>query len=122
MKDKMLTDQELIHFFFFFSKSITPDSSVQERLNYTFMVKSSAYKTAQNSFTGMFSWLFSWSNVPVKAALVSIVLFLSIVNFQSNESQFIAPGCDTTINTIPLKVDSVGMLPFYADSCLNTKS
>ena len=122
MKKNMITDKEITRLFEKDSNGISPDTSVQERLEYTFMVKSSNYKTAQNSFGGVFTWIFSWSDIPLKAALVSFILFLSLMNFQPNQSQHIIPDCDTTLNSIPLKIDSSGMLPFYTDTCFNTKS
>lgn len=121
MKNNRLTEQELTQFFNQDSKNIYPNPNVGERLKYTFMVKSSAYKTSQNSFLGMFHWFFSWSNIPVKAVFISFFAFLSIINFQPTENQFISPGCDTTFNSVPLKVDSAEMLPFYADTCFLSK-
>lgn len=122
MKKNRITDQEIAGIFEKDATGIVPDATIQERLEYTFMVKSSGYKTAQNSFFGMLTWLFSWSQIPLKAALVSVVVLLSIINFQPKTSKFILPGCDTTQNQIFQHIDSAGMLPFYADSCLNTKS
>ncbi|MEN8116025.1 MAG: hypothetical protein ABFS16_03555 [Bacteroidota bacterium] len=122
MNNRMITDDELTRLFEKDATGIVPNTSVRERLEYTFMVKSSTYKTAQNSFMGMFSWIFSWSNIPLKAALVSFVLFISIMNFQPRNSQFLTPGCDTTQNNSPIRIDSAGMLPFFADTCLNAKS
>ena len=122
MNNNMITDNGIKLLFDKDSNGISPDISVQERLEYTFMVKSSSYKTAQNSFAGLFYWIFSWTHIPLKAALISFILFLSVMNFQSNQSQYVPPGCDTTLNSIPLKIDSAGMLPFYTDTCLNTKS
>lgn len=122
MENKMITDQELTRIFENDSKNLNIDSTIGERLQYTFMLKSSSYKTTQNSFAEMVAWFFSWSHVPVKMAFVSIILFLSLVNFPPTDIQFISPGQDTTLNTIPLKVDSAGMLPFYADTCVLSKS
>ena len=118
----MISDKEITRLFEIDSNGISPESAVKERLEYTFMVKSSSYKTAQNSFIGLFTWIFSWSNIPVKAALVSFIMLLSLMNFQSNQSHYTAPECDTIFNNIPLIIDSAGMLPFSADTCLNTKS
>lgn len=122
MRNKMLSEQELTTIFENDSKNINPGPMVGKKLKYTFMVKSSSYKIYQNSFLGMFYWFFSWSNIPVKTAFISMLLFLSIANFQPTGSQFISPGCDTTLNSIPLKIDSADMLPFYADTCILSKS
>lgn len=121
MEKEILTEKEIIGFFEKDSENIVPDPMVSKRLTYTFLVKSAQYKTTQNSFAGMFHWFFSWTNMPAKAALVSLVLFLSLINFQPSENQFFGPIQDTTLNTIPLKVDSASMLPYVADTCIFSK-
>lgn len=120
MKNNGINDKELTRLFELDADGITPDAAVRDRLEYTFMVKSRTYKTAQNSFAGMFSWLFSWSHIPLKAALVSMIVIFSFMNIQPKSGEFLSPGCDTTLNSIPY--DSMGIMPLYADSCFNVKS
>lgn len=118
MENRLLTEQELQHLFENDSKNIQPDSSVEERVKYAFLVQSSKYKVAQNSFSGAFSWFFSFSDLPLKAALVSMLFLVSILNFPPTGNQVLSPVADTTQSTLPLKVDSAGMLPFFADTCI----
>jgi len=122
MNKNEFTDDDLTRLFEKDSKNISADSGIGKRLEHLFMIKSASYRTFQNSFAGFFSWIFSWSNVPVKAALVSIVLFISVMNHQTGNHQFVAPGCDTMIKSDPFKIDSANMLPFNADTCLSENS
>lgn len=118
MENKHISEQELTKLFANDAKGIAPESSVQERLEYAYLVKSAAYKTTQNSFLGMFSF-FSWSNLPAKLALASVVIVVSLMNIQPKSGEFLSPGVDTTLNTIPLRIDTAGMLPFLGDTCLS---
>ena len=62
--------------------STKPDSAIKSRLDYTFLLKESQSKIRQNSFTGLFTWFFSIKNLPVKAALFSVVMLFSV--FRNN--------------------------------------
>lgn len=121
MKNR-LSDNDISRLFEKDAANVLPDSSVRARLEYSYMIKSSQYKTHQNSFSDMFLWVFSWSHIPLKAAFVSLVLFVSVTNFQTKNGEFFTPACDTTLNQLYQGVDSAGMLLFYADSCFNGKS
>lgn len=116
-----MSDKELSHLFEKDAANISPDASVRERLEYTFMLKSSSSKATQNSFLGMFYWLFSWSQLPLKATLVSFVLLVSILNIHPIDNQFLPSAQDTTFNTIPLHIDSSEISPFFADTCKLSK-
>lgn len=122
MENKQMSEQELISMFANDAKGIAPDTSVQERMEYAYLLKSSGYKTTQNSFLGMFTGLFSWSNLPAKLALASVVIVISIMNFQPKNEQLFSPGVDTTLNSVPLRIDTAGMLPFFGDTCSNGQS
>jgi hypothetical protein len=119
MKNNILNEEELSRLFKQDAAGMEPDDAVRKRLEYAFMVKSREYKTTQNSFLSMFSWFFSWSNLPLKAAFVSVILLVSMLNFQPRNSELFSPANDTTLNSTPVIIDSAGMLPFFADSCLN---
>lgn len=121
MKDNIYNNKELSKLFKKDALGIAPDATVRERLEYTYMLKSSGSTVNQNSFLGMFTWLFSWSHLPFKAALVSVVLLLSLLNIHPTESQFLLPGQDTTLNAIPFQIDSSDTSPFFADTCFQTK-
>lgn len=122
MKNKIFNEKELNRLFEQDAAGISPDAAVRDRLEYTFLLKSSSSKVSQNSFLGMFTWLFSWSQLPLKAAVVTAVVLISFIKFPSVESQFLLPGQDTTYNAIPLQIDSSEASPFFADTCLTTKT
>jgi len=117
MKNDMISDKELSSIFNQDAANRFPDEAVRERLEYAFMVKSRNYKTTQNSILGLFAWLFSWSNLPLKAAMVSVVLLFSLVNIKNVETPILQQMQDTTSNTMPLHIDSSQTSPFFADTC-----
>lgn len=59
-----------------------PDKAVEDRLMYSFMLKNANHRLRQNSFSGFAGWLFSARSLGLKVALVSVVLFFSVVNSQ----------------------------------------
>lgn len=122
MKNKIFNDKELKYLFEQDAAGLTPDAAVRERLEYTFLLKSSGSKVTQNSFLGMFYWLFSWSQLPLKATIVTAVVLISFIQFPSVENQFLLPGQDTTYNSVPIQIDSSEASPFFADTCLTTKT
>ena len=121
MKNDMISDKELSSIFNQDAANHFPDEAVRDRLEYAFMVKSSRYKTTQNSFLGLFTWLFSWSNLPLKAAMVSVVLFFSLVNIKNVETPILQQMQDTTLNTMPFHIDSSQTSPYFADTCSISK-
>ena len=118
----MISDKELSSIFNQDAANHLPNEAIRERLEYSFMVKSRNYKTTQNSFLGLFAWLFSWSNLPLKAAMVSIVLLFSLVNIKNVESPIFQQLQDTTQNIVPFHIDSSQTSPFFADTCFTSKS
>ncbi len=121
MKNNMISDKELSSIFSQDAANRFPDEAVRDRLEYAFMVKSRGYKTTQNSFLGLFAWLFSWSNLPLKAAMVSVVLLFSLVNIKNVETPILQQMQDTTLNTIPFHIDSSQTSPHFADTCSISK-
>ena len=122
MNNQIFGEEELKRMFTHDARGIEPNAAVRERLEYAYLLKSRSYKTTQNSFLGVFTWLFSWSHLPAKVAFVSLFLMISVINFQPKNQQLIMPGSDTTLNNVPLRIDTSGMFPLFADSCLNVKS
>jgi len=57
-----------------------PAPEIEDRLMYSFLLKSSASKPRQNSLAGFAGWFFSAKGFGLKTALVSIVLFFSMFN------------------------------------------
>lgn len=96
----MISDKELSSIFNQDAANHLPNEAIRERLEYSFMVKSRGYKTTQNSFLGLFAWLFSWSNLPLKAAMVSIVLLFSLVNIKNVESPIFQHPCTRYVSWI----------------------
>jgi len=122
MNTNNITDKELTRLFNKDAANHHPEEAVRERLEYAFMVKSRNYKTTQNSFVGLFVWIFSWSHLPLKATLVSVVLLLSLFNIQNVEDQMIMQQQDTTLNMMPFHIDSSETSPLFADTCFLSKS
>jgi len=60
----------------------TPDRGIEDRLMYSFMLKSGKSKLRQSSFSNFFGWVLSVQSLGLKTGLVSVVLFLSIMNNQ----------------------------------------
>lgn len=61
-----------------------PDKAIEDRLMYSFMLKNSSSKLKQNSFASFFGWMFSVQSLGMKTALVSLILFFSVLNNQLN--------------------------------------
>lgn len=122
MNNNILHDKEIAGLFEKDANGFAPDAAIRERLEYTFMLKSSSSEVKQNSFLGMFSWLLSWSHLPLKAAMVSVVLLFSLLNIPTVENDFLIPGQDSTYNAIPFLIDSSETSPFFADTCMTTKA
>lgn len=59
-----------------------PHPQVEDRLMYAFLLKSRAAKVRQNSLANFAGWIFSFQNFGAKAALVSLVVFFSLMNSQ----------------------------------------
>jgi hypothetical protein len=98
----------------------SPDPAVKSRLDYTFMLKESQGKIRQNSFTGLFTWIFSVKNIPVAATLFMAVLLLSVFNSQQKGGNFDIPGNDTaSIQMMPLNIDSIIDQPFDDDTVVS---
>jgi hypothetical protein len=57
-----------------------PDQSVEDRLMYSYLLKKERSKVRQNSFVAFFGWIFSGQGLGLKAAMVSVVLFLAFFN------------------------------------------
>lgn len=95
-----------------------PDPAIKSRLEYTFLLKESQSKIRQNSFAGLFSWFFSLKSISVKAAMVSVILLISVFNFQQKTGNFSTPTVDSaSMLSIPFKLDSIINKPFSSDTC-----
>ena len=53
---------------------IQPEKAIAERLHYHFLITHPFRRVYLNSFTGMFSWIFSLKNIGFKASLASACL------------------------------------------------
>ena len=72
-----------------------PDSAVEERLNYHFMLKHSSRKLHTNSFADFGAKLFSTKALGLKAGLVSFCLVGMLFFAKVNNSQSISVAFDT---------------------------
>lgn len=61
-----------------------PDKAIEDRLMYSFLLKSSRAKVKQNSFLSFTGWLLSGHSIALKTVLVSMILFFSLFNNQFN--------------------------------------
>jgi hypothetical protein len=59
-----------------------PNQAIEDRLMYSYMLKSGKSKARQNSFASFFGWMFSGQGLAVKLATISLVVFFSAVNTQ----------------------------------------
>lgn len=59
-----------------------PSKAIEDRLMYSFMLKNSSFKLKQNSFASFFGWIFSAQSLAIKTGLVSVILFVSLMNNQ----------------------------------------
>jgi hypothetical protein len=55
-----------------------PANEVEDRLMYSYMLKSGKSKVRQNSFASFFGWMLSGRGVAFKAAVVSLVVYFSV--------------------------------------------
>lgn len=87
-----------------------PDPAIEDRLMYSFMLKSVASKPRQNSFAGFFGWIFSVKSLALKTGLVSAILFFSLMNNQIG----IEPGSSAAPDSLFTKstqvADSTGFI------------
>jgi hypothetical protein len=60
-----------------------PDRAIEDRLMYSYMLKSGRSKVRQNSFASFFGWMFSGQGLALKIATISLVVFFSVVNTQN---------------------------------------
>ncbi len=71
---------------------IEPDKSVEDRLNYYFLMKKSCYKVHSNSFAGALIWLFSMKALGLKAGCATVCLayflFLGNINTKTVHQQY----------------------------------
>ncbi|NQU85615.1 MAG: hypothetical protein HQ541_07630 [Mariniphaga sp.] len=116
MSNNFLNEQELHNLFEQDSKGFEPNQSVKSRLLYYFQVKSSSYKIRQNSFSGMFGWLFSMKNLPVKATMASLIIAFSMINIQENNPITGQSFIDSTAHDNNIYLDSAMLLPFSNDT------
>jgi hypothetical protein len=73
-----------------------PDPATEQRLHQTFMLRSAAYKTRQNSFGGFFGWLFSSRQLATKMAFATIVTAFFLIKPGVNTNQHLPSAPDST--------------------------
>jgi len=83
-----------------------PDPAIEERLMYSYMLKSGRTKARQNSFASFFGWMFSGKGFGVKMAMVSLVVFLSVFNNPSFFEAGKIGSCDSIVCQRTLVADS----------------
>ena len=91
------------------------DQSVESRLMYSFLLKNSQSKLKQNSFGSFLGWLFSLQSIGIKTAIVSFLLFFSILNNQLYSGSGTISGTDTLFTQGKLIADSTSFI-YQVDS------
>lgn len=87
-----------------------PDKGIEDRLMYSFMLKSSRAKIRQNSFASFFGWAFSAESLGLKTGLVSVILFFSLMNHQINLESGKVTANDSLFNSRVLVADSTAII------------
>ena len=87
-----------------------PDSGIEERLMYSYLLKSRDSKLRQNSFSSFFGWLVSFQNIGLKIGLVSMVLFISVMNNQLPFSPGSINGSDSLCTQRVLVADTTNFI------------
>ncbi len=83
-----------------------PDNAIEDRLMYSFLLKSRNSKPRQNSFASFASWLFSVQGLGLKTGLVSMILFFSVMNNQFTFDSGKVCGNDSILSQRVLLADS----------------
>lgn len=87
-----------------------PAKEVEDRLMYSFLLKSSTAKPRQNSFAGFAGWVFSGHGLGLKTALVSVVLFFTLFNSQFTFDSGRISAADTINSRRVLLADTTLMI------------
>ncbi len=87
-----------------------PDQAIEDRLMYSFMLKSGASKPRQNSFASFFGWVFSAQSLGFKTGLVSVILFFSVMNNQISIESGKVSASDTVFTRRVLVADSTNFI------------
>ncbi len=73
----------------------TPDPGTAFRLQQAFLLRSTAYRTRQNSFSGFFGWLLSPRHVLAKMALACFFAGFLFVKPALNPDRHLPAVCDS---------------------------
>ncbi len=74
----------------------TPDPDTELRLQQAFLLKSAAYRTMHNSFSGFFGWLFAPRQIAVKVAFAAVIAAFFFIRPGLNTSQHMPAVNDST--------------------------
>jgi hypothetical protein len=83
-----------------------PDRAIEDRLMYSFLLKSGKSTVRQNSFASFFGWMFSAQGVGVKIATISLVVFFSVIHTQNYFGSDGLNGSDANMQERSLVADS----------------
>lgn len=84
-----------------------PDPAIELRMQRAFMLRSAGYQTRQNSFGGLFAWLFSPRQALIKAAGALIVVSFILIRPSLNTAEHLPAVADSTGIDQPRVQDSV---------------
>jgi hypothetical protein len=95
--------------------AIEPDAAIKHRLGYYFNLQHSRHKVHSNSFTGLFSWIFSSQSLVFKSGLAIVMLFFLFLKtpVMDNNSSIINGGNNTT-NISVADTNAISI-----DTCIN---
>lgn len=87
-----------------------PDRAIDDQLMYSFLLKNSRSRLKQNSFASFFGWAFSAESLGLKAGLVSVILFFSVMNHQISMEAGSLTGSDSLFSKKVLVADSTSFI------------
>jgi len=97
-----------------------PDKAIEDRLMYSFLLKNSSSKLKQNSFVNFFGWIFSAQSLGLKTGLVSVVLFLAVMNNQLTTEPGKISGSDSIFSKRVLVADSTNFIQTIDSICTDS--
>jgi len=87
-----------------------PDEAIENRLMYSFMLKSGCSKPRQNSFASFFGWMFSIQSIALKTGLAAVLLFISVINHHMSIEPERIVGNDSLYSKRVLVADSTRLI------------
>ncbi len=88
-----------------------PAPDVKQRLDHAFMARSASYPVRQNSFSGLFTWLFSLQGLGVKTTIAAFCLGFFLMNNNFDISSGTTFPLDSIHVSQSIEIDSSLIIP-----------